>query len=192
MAALRAIPNLLVFRPADAVETAEAWQLALASRTAPSALCLSRQNLPIVRREHTAENLSAKGAYVLKEAAGERDVTLMATGSEVALAVDAAERLAASGIKVAVVSAPCFELFAAQSRDYRAGVLGRAPRVGVEAALRQSWEIFLGPDDGYVGMTSFGASAPAKDLFNAFGITADAVAAEAKALVAAAKMDKRQ
>ncbi len=192
LAALRAIPNLLVFRPADAVETAEAWQLALASRTAPSALCLSRQNLPIVRREHTAENLSAKGAYVLKEAAGERDVTLMATGSEVALAVDAAERLAASGIKVAVVSAPCFELFAAQSRDYRAGVLGRAPRVGVEAALRQSWEIFLGPDDGFIGMTSFGASAPAKDLFNAFGITADAVAAEAKALVAAAKMDKRQ
>ncbi|MGP0061250.1 MAG: transketolase [Beijerinckiaceae bacterium] len=190
LAALRAIPNLLVFRPADAVETAEVWQLALASRTAPSALCLSRQNLPIVRPEHTAENLSAKGAYVLREAAGERDVTLVATGSEVALALDAAKRLAASGIKAAVVSAPCFELFAAEPRDYRASVLGRAPRVGIEAALRQSWDIFLRPDDGFVGMTSFGASGPAKDLFNAFGITADAVAAEAQALVAAAKVDK--
>jgi transketolase len=189
LAALRAIPNLLVFRPADAVETAEAWQLALASRTAPSALCLSRQNLPIVRREHKAENLSAKGAYVLTEAAGARDVTLIATGSEVALALDAAERLAASGIKAAVVSAPCFELFAAQPRDYRIGVLGRAPRVGSEAALRQSWDIFLRPDDGFVGMISFGASAPAKDLFNAFKITAEAIVVEAQALVGAARSD---
>jgi transketolase len=189
LAALRAIPNLFVFRPADAVETAEAWHLALTTTTAPSALCLSRQNLPVLRREHTAENLSAKGAYVLQEVEGERDVTLVATGSEVALARDAAERLAAEGIKATVVSAPCFELFAAQPRPYRAGVLGRAPRIGIEAALRQSWDIFLGPDDGFVGMTSFGASAPAKDLFNAFHITADAVVAEAKRLVGIARAD---
>jgi transketolase len=189
LAVLRAIPNLLVFRPADAVETAEAWHLAVTSTTAPSALCLSRQNLPVLRREHTRENLSARGAYVLQEAEGERDVTLVATGSEVALAFDATERLAAEGIKAAVVSAPCFELFVAQPRHYRTGVLGRAPRIGIEAALRQSWDIFLGPDDGFVGMTSFGASAPAKDLFNAFHITADAIVVEAKRLVGIARAD---
>jgi transketolase len=184
LAALRAIPNLLVFRPADAVETAEAWQLALESEKAPSALCLSRQNLPLLRRIHTVENLSAKGAYVLKDSDGDRDVTLMATGSEVAIALDAATLLAAKGIKAAVVSAPCLELFAAQPKDYRAGILGTAPRVAVEAAVRQGWEGLLRPEDGFVGMSSFGASAPAKDLFKAFGITAEAVCGEACRLVA--------
>ncbi len=182
-AALRVIPNLYVFRPADAVETAEAWELALKTKTAPSALCLSRQNLPIVRRAHTAENLSAKGAYVLKEADGPRDVTLLATGSEVSLAVEAAERLAAEGIKAAVVSVPCFKLFAEQSADYRAQVLGAVPRIGVEAGLRQGFESLLRPQDGFIGMKSFGASAPAADLYRLFGITVDAVVAEAHALL---------
>jgi transketolase len=180
-AALRVIPNLYVFRPADAVETAEAWELALKMKTAPSALCLSRQNLPIVRRTHLVENLSAKGAYVLREVEGKRDVTLLATGSEVGLVVEAAERLAAAGIKAAVVSVPCFELFAEQSADYRAQVLGEAPRVGVEAGLRQGFDSLLRPQDGFIGMTSFGASAPAGDLYRIFGITTDAIVAEAQA-----------
>ncbi len=188
LAALRMIPNLYVFRPADAVETAEAWELALKTRTAPSALCLSRQNLPIVRRAHVVENLSAKGAYVLKEPNGQRDVTLLATGSEVGLAVEAAERLAAAGINAAVVSVPCFELFAEQSADYRAQVLGAVPRIGIEAGLRQGFESLLRPQDGFIGMTSFGASAPAGDLYRAFGITVDAVVAEAQARLQLSKL----
>ncbi len=147
LASLRAIPNLLVFRPADAVETAEAWELALKSERTPSVIALSRQTLPIVRREHKAENLSQKGAYVLREPEGARDVTLFGTGSEVSLAAEAAERLAGEGVKAAVVSIPCFELFAAAPEDYRRRVLGRAPRVGVEAAIRQGWDAVLGPDD---------------------------------------------
>ena len=181
LAALRAIPNLLVFRPADAVETAEAWQLALNSRTSPSVIALSRQNLPIVRRAHAAENLSAAGGYVLREPQGQRDVTLIATGSEVSLAVDASERLAGEGVRAAVVSIPCFELFAAAPAAYRKSVLGTAPRVGVEAAVRQSWDLALAPEDAFIGMSSFGASAPAGDLFKKFGITADAIAAAARA-----------
>jgi transketolase len=185
VAALRAIPNLLVFRPADAVETAEVWQLALEQTAAPSALCLSRQNLAVVRRVHSVENRSARGAYVLKEADGARDLTLLATGSEVSLALAAADELAAAGIKAAVVSAPCLELFAAQPDDYRARVLGSAPRVGVEAAVRQGWEGLLRPEDGFVGMRSFGASAPAKDLFKSFGITTEAICELGRGLVAA-------
>jgi len=181
LAALRAIPNLLVFRPADAVETAEAWELALQSRTAPSAIALSRQNLPILRRAHTAENLSAKGGYVLREPEGGRDVTLFATGSEVSLAVEAAERLAGEGVKAAVVSLPCFELFAAAPLAYRKSVAGEAPRVAIEAAIRQGWDIVLGPDDGFIGMSSFGASAPAGDLYKKFGITVEAIIAQVRA-----------
>jgi transketolase len=181
LASLRAIPNLLVFRPADAVETAEAWELALNSTKAPSAICLSRQNVPLVRRIHAAENLSAKGAYILRDVEGPRDVTLLATGSEVALAVDAAERLAAEGIKAAVVSVPCFELFAEQGADYRAAVLGQRPRIGIEAGLRQGWGAVLRPDDHFIGMTSFGASAPAADLYKTFGITVDSLLATARA-----------
>ncbi len=188
LAALRVIPNLYVFRPADAVETAEAWELALKTRTAPSALCLSRQNLPIVRCDHRPENLSARGAYILREAPGQRDVTLIATGSEVGLAVEAAERLAAEGVKAAVVSAPCFELFAEQSADYRAQVLGAVPRIGIEAGLRQGFESLLRPQDGFIGMKSFGASAPAADLYRAFGITVDALVAEAQARLQLAKL----
>ena len=181
LAALRAIPNLLVFRPADTVETAEVWELALASTKAPSAICLTRQNVPLVRRVHTQENLSARGAYILRDVEGARDVTLIGTGSEVALAVDAAERLAADGIKAVVVSIPSFELFAEQDAAYHARVLGEAPRVGIEAALRQGWEAALRPQDAFIGMTGFGASAPGGELYKTFGITIDFLLAAARA-----------
>jgi len=180
LAALRAIPNLLVFRPGDAVETAEAWELALSHKTGPSALALSRQNLPLSRKTHSKENLSAKGGYLLRPTEKPRDVTLIATGSEVGLAMQAAEKLAGEGIEAAVVSVPCFELFAEQPVAYRAEVLGTAPRVGIEAAIRQSWDLILRPEDPFIGMTSFGASAPAADLYKHFGITIDAVAYAAK------------
>lgn len=183
IASLRAIPNMMVFRPADAVETAEAWQIAITASATPSVLCLSRQNLPTLRTVHADANLTRRGAYVLREAQGRRDVTLIATGSEVEIAMAAADLLAAEGIAAAVVSAPCFELFALAEADYRAGVLGAAPRVGVEAAIRQGWDLMLRPDDGFVGMTGFGASAPAQALYTHFGITAAAVAARAKAQV---------
>ncbi|WP_420024596.1 transketolase (plasmid) [Cereibacter azotoformans] len=179
LASLRAIPNLTVIRPADAVETAEAWEIAMTATATPTLLVLSRQNLPTVRTEHGAENLTARGAYLLRDPAN-RQVTLIATGSELELALAAADRLAEEGIAAAVVSAPAFELFAAQPADYRAKVLGTAPRVGCEAALRQGWDLFLGPQDGFVGMTGFGASAPAPALYQHFNITADAIVAEAK------------
>ena len=181
LAALRAIPHLHVFRPADAVETAEVWGLALGLKNAPSVLALSRQNLPIVRKEHSAENRSALGAYVLREAPGERDVTLLATGSEVSLALAAADELAKQSVKAAVVSIPCFELFAQQAPGYRASVLGQAPRVGIEAALRQGWDAVLAPEDFFIGMTDFGASAPIADLYKFFGITVEAVVNAARA-----------
>jgi transketolase len=184
LSALRAIPGLRVFRPADAVETAEAWELALQDEKHPSAICLSRQNLPLVRCAHTAENRSAKGAYVLLEPTGPRDVTLLATGSEVSLVVTAAERLSAEGIKAAVVSVPCFELFEALPRAERAAVLGDAPRIAVEAAVRQSWDRWLGPHDRFIGMTSFGASAPAAELYEEFGITVEAIVTQARARLA--------
>ena len=179
LASLRAIPNLTVIRPADAVETAEAWEIAMTSEATPTLLVLSRQNLPTVRTEHSAENLTARGAYLLRDPEN-RQVTLIATGSELELALAAADLLAAEGIAAAVVSAPSFERFAAQPRDYVAKVLGTAPRVGCEAALRQGWDLFLGPTDGFVGMTGFGASAPAPALYKHFNITAEAIVAEAK------------
>ncbi|MGD9918437.1 MAG: transketolase [Paenirhodobacter sp.] len=182
LASLRAIPNLVVIRPADAVETAEAWEIAMMSRDKPVMLVLSRQNLPLIRTEHVAENLTARGAYLLRDPA-ERQVTLIATGSEVELALSAADRLAQEGIAAAVVSAPSFELFATQPRDYVAKVLGTAPRIGCEAALRQGWDLFLAPSDGFVGMTGFGASAPAPTLYDHFNITAEAIAAEAKSRI---------
>jgi transketolase len=183
LASLRAIPNMTVIRPADAVETAEAWEIAATATATPTVLALSRQGLPTLRTGHSTENLTARGAYVLREADGARDVTLIATGSEVALAIDAADRLAAEGIRAAVVSAPSFELFAAQAPDYRATVLGGAPRVGVEAAIAQGWEALIGCDGAFVGMTGFGASAPAPALYRHFGITAEAVADAAKTLL---------
>ncbi len=183
IASLRAMPNLMVFRPADVVETAEAWQIAATAEATPSVHCLSRQGLPCLRTKHTDANMVARGAYVLRQTAGERDVTLIATGSEVEIAMTAAEALAKNGIKAAVVSAPCFELFAKQDAAYRAEVLGSAPRVGVEAAIQQGWGPLLGDNSAFVGMTGFGASAPIDDLYNHFGITADAVATAAKNLL---------
>ncbi len=179
LASLRAMPNHLVLRPCDAVETAEAWQIAVTQTDRPSTLALSRQALPVLRTRHSDANLTARGAYVLREVAA-RDVTLIATGSEVETAVQAADLLAAEGLRAAVVSAPCFELFAEQPADARRAVLGDAPRIGIEAAIRQGWDLFLRPNDGFVGMTGFGASAPAPDLYRHFGITAQAVAVLAR------------
>lgn len=181
--ALRAIPNLLVFRPADPIETAEAWQLALAHERTPSVLCLTRQGLPCLRTAAGRENLSARGGYVLRDSAGPRQVTLIATGSELEIAVTAADALTAEGIGVAVVSMPCRELFRRQDAAYRQAVLGPAPRVVVEAALVDGWEGILGDTGVFVGMTGFGASAPAEQLYAHFGITAAAVADAARRLI---------
>ncbi|MDU8928145.1 transketolase [Alisedimentitalea sp. MJ-SS2] len=183
IASLRAMPNLMVFRPADVVETAEAWEIAMTDKTTPSVLALSRQGLPCVRTTHNDANKSAKGAYVLRDVEGERDATIIATGSEVEIAMAAADALTAEGKKVAVVSAPCFELFTRQDDGYRMSVLGTAPRVGVEAAVQQGWDAMLRHKDRFIGMTGFGASAPAGELYAHFGITADAVADAARGLM---------
>lgn len=180
MAALRAIPNLLMFRPADAVETAECWQLALHEQHRPSGLALTRQNLAPSRLTYEADNLCAKGAYELRAAANAK-VSIFASGSEVELAVKAAEQLNGKGIATRVVSVPCFELFAEQSDEYRKSIIGDAPvKIAAEAAIRQGWDYFIGSDGDFVGMHSFGASGPAKDLFKHFGITVDAIVAAAE------------
>ena len=182
LAALRAIPNLLVFRPADTIEAMECWQIALQTKTAPSALALSRQKTPAVRTAAATENLSAKGAYEIKAANGEAKVTLFGTGTELALALDAAATLEAEGTPTRVVSVPSFELFEQQDAAYQAAVIGRGTvRVAVEAAIKQGWERFIGEDGAFIGMSSFGASAPAEVLYEKFGITSDAVVAAVKA-----------
>ena len=182
LAALRAIPNLLVFRPADTVEAFECWQLALQHKTAPSAMALSRQKTAAVRTIASDDNLSARGAYELKTASGEARVTLFATGTEVPLALKAAATLEGEGTPTRVVSVPCFELFEQQDAAYQASVIGRGTvRVAVEAAIQQGWERFIGEDGAFVGMSGFGASAPAETLYREFGITADAVVAAVKA-----------
>ncbi len=175
LAALRAMPNLLVMRPADTVETAECWQAALENRHGPSVLALTRQKLPTVRQEASAENLCARGAYILSPAGQERQVSLIASGSEVEIALEAQRRLQEDGIPAAVISMPCWELFARQSDHYRDEVLGPGTlRVAIEAAVGQGWERWTGPDGGFVGMTGFGGSAPYQDLYHHFGITAEA------------------
>ncbi len=184
LAALRAMPNLWVFRPADAVETAECWEVALERADGPSVLALTRQGVPPVRLEQEEENLCAFGGYVLAEADGPRDVTILATGSEVQIALEARERLAAEGIRAAVVSLPCFELFARQDPAWKSRVLGSAPRVAVEAGVPFGWTRFVASEEDVIGMRSFGASAPYKELYAHFGITAEAVAARARLLVA--------
>jgi transketolase len=184
LASLRAIPNLNVFRPADGVETAECWELAVRSGDAPSLLALTRQSVANLRTAHTEENLCAKGAYVLAETAGKtRDVTILATGSEVSLAVEARGLLAKDGIEAAVVSMPCWELFASQPVAYRNEVLGTAPRVAVEAAVEQGWERWLGERGAFIGMTGFGASAPAPRLYEHFGITPAKIVEAARKLI---------
>jgi transketolase len=183
LAALRAMPNLNVFRPADPIETAECWELALKASGTPSILALTRQAVPVLRKAG-AENLCAKGAYILAETAGKkRDVTILATGSEVGIAMEARERLAKDGVEAAVVSMPCWELFAAQPVAYREAVLGAAPRVGVEAAVEFGWERWLGEKGAFIGMQGFGASAPAAKLYEHFGITPARIAEAAKKLV---------
>jgi len=182
LAALRAIPNLLVFRPADTVEAMECWQAALEHKTAPSAMALSRQKTPTVRTVASDGNLSAKGAYEIRAAKGAAKVTLFGTGTELALALAAADVLEAEGTPTRVVSVPCFELFFQQNAKYQASVIGRGTvRVAVEAAIQQGWERFIGEDGAFVGMTGFGASAPAEVLYEKFGITTEAVVAAAKA-----------
>ena len=186
LASLRAMPNMLVMRPADAVEAAECWEAAMAHATGPVSLVFARQNLPLVRTAHAPENLSARGGYVLREAAcGARQVTLLATGSEVTLALAAREALEQAGIATAVVSLPCWELFDQQDAAYRREVLGSGVRVGVEAACRLGWDAYLGDRGGFVGMTGFGASGPADALYRLFDITPEAVAREARRLLAA-------
>ena len=182
LAALRAIPNLNVFRPADMIETAECWQLALEARRTPSVLALTRQTLPAVRTEAGSANASAMGAYELRPATGDAAVSLFASGSEVSLAMDAAGILDARGIATRVVSVPCFELFHAQSAGYRAQIIGDAPvKIGVEAAIRMGWDSLIGTAGTFIGMSSFGASAPYKDLYDHFGITVEAIVGAAEA-----------
>ena len=187
LAALRAIPNLYVMRPCDTVETAECWALAVAATSTPSVLALTRQALPTLRSVHTDDNLCAKGGYVLAEADGKRAATIIATGSEVSLAMEARAKLKAEGIAAAVVSLPCWALFDAQAQSYRELVLGDAPRVAVEAASTFGWERYVGPlgtkAGAIIGMTTFGASAPAPDLYKHFGITAEAVVQAVKARI---------
>jgi len=187
LAMLRATPNINVFRPADIIETAEAWETALETTDRPTVLVLSRQGLPMLRASHSKNNLAARGAYVLQEAKGGRDITLLATGSEVELAKSAADRLLAEkNIKAAVVSMPSWEMFEAQDEAYRTAVLGSAPRIAVEAASRLGWDRWIGENGTFIGMKSFGASAPAADLYRHFGITTDAVVEEAVRLTAGA------
>ena len=180
LAALRAIPNLLVFRPCDPVETLECWQLALESRDAPSILALTRQNLPQLRKAFDEENRCAAGGYEISAADGQANVSLFATGSEVAIAVEAQKLLKERGVAARVVSVPCFELLFAADAATRRAVIGEAKvNVAVEAAVRQGWDAIIGTDGMFVGMDGFGASAPYKDLYRHFGITPEKVAAAA-------------
>ena len=177
LAALRAIPNLLVFRPCDAVETAECWQLALEANNRPSVLALTRQNLPQLSQNFLDTNRCAAGAYEVAAADGKADVSIFATGSEVAIAVEGKKLLAARGVAARVVSVPCFELLLEAPAAARRAVIGNARvKIGVEAAVRQGWDAIIGSDGAFVGMTGFGASAPYKDLYKHFGVTPEAVA----------------
>ncbi|MHA1549348.1 MAG: transketolase [Alphaproteobacteria bacterium] len=177
LAALRAIPNLNVFRPADAVETAECWQLALEASRTPSAIALTRQGLPTLREVHTRDNLCGRGAYEIAGVDADASVSLFASGSEVEIAIAARDILQEAGHATRVVSVPCMELFAQESDDYRADVIGQAPvKVAVEAAIRMGWDQFIGDEGVFVGMQGFGASAPYGELYEKFGITAEAVA----------------
>lgn len=184
VASLRAIPNLLVFRPADETETAESWQFALEQKNRPSALALTRQNLTPARTIYEEKNLVSYGAYELVSASDAK-VSIFASGSEIELALKAASVLSEKGISARVVSVPCAELFYEQDEDYRTAIIGDAPvKIAVEAAIRQGWDYFIGNDGTFIGMNSFGASAPAKDLFKHFNITAEAIVAAAEAKLA--------
>jgi transketolase len=180
LAALRAIPNLRVFRPADATETVECWQLALENRSGPSLLALTRQNLPALRKEFVEVNLCARGAYEIAAADGDAEVSLFATGSEVEIALAAWQAIVRAGRRARVVSMPCVDLFEAESDEYQREIIGAAPvNVAIEAAVRQGWDRVIGRDGIFIGMNRFGASAPYKDLYNKFGITAERAASAA-------------
>jgi transketolase len=178
LASLRAMPNLLVFRPADAVETAECWRVALEAQFTPSVMALSRQKTPPVRLEKARENLCAKGAYELAPSTkGSAKVTIFASGTEVAVALAARELLQSGGVGTRVVSTPCWEIFELQDDAYQIETIGLAPvRIAVEAGVKMGWTRFIGEGGGFVGMTGFGASAPYERLYKEFGITAEKVA----------------
>ena len=180
LASLRAIPNLNVLRPADSIETAECWKIAIESVGTPSAIVLTRQGLTTVRTEHSNDNLSAKGGYVLAEAAGERDVTIISTGSEVEIALEAKKSLQEIGVNAAVVSLPSWHLFDEQDTVYKEYVLGSGLRVGIEAAVEMGWQKYIGENGEFIGMTSFGASGPASELYKHFGITSENVVKKVK------------
>ncbi len=184
LASYRAMPNIYTFRPCDVVETAEAWKIALESEKTPSILALTRQGLPMIRTS-SKENLTLKGGYVISdvEKGKARKATIIATGSEVSLAIEAQKALKEEGIDVAVVSMPCAELFDAQNKEYKASVLGNAPRVSVEAASSYGWERYVGENGKIIGIDSFGASGPAGELYKHFGITKDAVVNAVKDLI---------
>jgi transketolase len=182
LASLRCMPNMRVFRPADAIETAECWQLALERTDGPTVLALSRQNLPQVRTDGGKANRSAAGAYELVAAEGRAQVSLFASGSEIEIAVAARTLLAEKGIAARIVSVPSLELFLVQDEAARARIIGKAPvRIAIEAGVRMGWDQVIGADGTFVGMSSFGASAPYKELYKHFGITAEAVAERAMA-----------
>lgn len=176
LAALRAMPNLYMFRPADATETVECWQLALKTKDAPSAIALSRQGLPSVRTDYTEENLCKRGAYTLAGSETESQAVIFASGSEVELALEAKAELDTKGIQTRVVSVPCFELFEEQDEDYKRALMGTENiRIAVEAAVRMGWDRFIGHTGAFIGMSSFGASAPYKEVYKHFGITTEAI-----------------
>ena len=176
LASLRAMPNLLVMRPADPVEVAECWEIAIQESDTPSVLALTRQKVPFLRQDAERENLCAKGAYEISPSSGKPVAVLLATGSEVSLAIEAQKKLRADKIDVSVVSVPCMELFESQANDYRESILGRdLLKIGIEAGVKQSWENLIGANGHFIGMSSFGASAPSSALYNHFGITIDAV-----------------
>jgi transketolase len=184
MASLRAIPNLMMFRPADATETAECWQIALKTANRPSGLALTRQNMVAARTEYSEKNLCELGAYNLHGNADAK-VTIFASGSEVEIAVAARTALEAKGITVRVVSVPSTELFFEQPDAYRKEILGNSPvKIAVEAAVREGWDAFIGPEGTFIGMKGFGASGPAKEVYKHFGITTEAVVAAAEAKLA--------
>ena len=182
LAILRSTPNLNLIRPADIVETAEAWDVALKTNR-PTILALSRQGLKAFRSEKSTENKVARGGYILNNITFKRDITLIATGSEVELAMEASSLLYEDGIEASVVSLPCWELFDKQDEAYKKEVLGNCPRIAVEAACEMGWSKYIGENGVFIGMNSFGASGPASDLYEHFGITAKAIIASAKSLL---------
>ena len=182
LSALRAIPNLEVWRPADSIETLEVWQASLQSLNTPSIIALSRQNLKPVRKKFIKNNLSALGAYILVDR-DDADVCLYSSGSEIEIAVNAAKKLELEGIKVRVISVPCLDRFYMQNKEYKDTIIKSIPKIVIEAGVRQSWDYILNENDIFIGMTTFGSSAPAKDLYKYFSITEEKVMSSAKLIL---------